>query len=95
MTKNTLHRAVHHAVLHEWDPIGVRNIPEAQNEYDAYVPKLCELLRFRKSHNEIAGYLWWLATEQIGLTGNRQATEAFAEKLIQLASAMPLNEPKT
>jgi hypothetical protein len=93
MTTNTLHHAVHHAVLHEWDPIGLGNIPEAQNEYDAYVPKLCELLRLRKGHSEITRYLWWLATEQMGLTGNRQETEAFTERLIQIATTIERNEP--
>jgi hypothetical protein len=93
MTTKTLHQAVHYAVLHEWDPIGVANIPEAQDEYDAYVTKICQILRLRNSRGEIAGYLSWLATEQMGLSGNRQETEAFADRLIQLAATIEGIEP--
>jgi hypothetical protein len=92
MMKMTLYRTVHSAVLHDWDPIGVGNIPEAQNEYDAYVPKLCELLESRRARDEIVGYLCWLETSQIGLSGNRQATEAFADKLIQIAATIEEGE---
>lgn len=86
MTKVTLYPTVHSAVLHDWDPIGVGNIPEAQSEYDSYIPKLCELLESRRGRNEIVEYLWWLETAQIGLSGDRRATEAFADKLIQIAA---------
>lgn len=92
MNTQTLHQAVHHAVLHDWDPIGVKNIPEAKNEYDAYVPKLCELLKSRKRQNDIVVYLWWLETEQIGLSGNRQATEEFAGRLTQIADTIEKGE---
>lgn len=90
--KTTLYRTVHSATLHDWDPIGVGDIPEAQNEYDAYIPKLCELLKSRRSRDEIVGYLWWLETEQIGLTGNKQATEEFADKLIRIAATIEEGE---
>ena len=25
-------------LLREWDPIGIQDIPEAQDEYDSYIP---------------------------------------------------------
>lgn len=86
MTAKKLYQAVHSAVLHDWDPIGVENLPEAQGEYDAYVPKLCDLLKSKTSRNEILAYLWWLETEQLGLSGNRQRTEVFADNLSKIAS---------
>ena len=93
MTTNTLYRAVHNAVLHDWDPIGVGNIPEAQDEYNAYVPIICELLTLRNSRSEIVNYLSLLATQQMGLTGNTQEIEAFADKLTQLAATIDEIEP--
>ena len=92
MKTTTLHQAVHSAVLHEWDPIGIGNIPEAWDEYDAYVPKICELLKLPNSRSDVVSYLWWLATEQMGLSGNKQVTEDFADRLIQIATTMKETE---
>ena len=36
--------AVGRILLKDWDPIGVNDVPEPQNEYDSYVPGLCGLL---------------------------------------------------
>ena len=33
------HGAIHDALIKEWDPIGVGGEPEAQDEYDGYVPR--------------------------------------------------------
>lgn len=74
--------------METWDPIGVREIPEAQDEYDHYVPAIYRLLVTRRSKQELFDYLWWLETEHMGLSGDRQATEAFAEHLQGLAEKL-------
>ncbi|HEY1756822.1 MAG TPA: hypothetical protein VGG72_15730 [Bryobacteraceae bacterium] len=38
------HQVIKTALLKEWDPIGVGEVPEAQDEYDSYVPDTYELL---------------------------------------------------
>lgn len=78
------HKAIREALLKEWDPIGVSKRPEAQDEYDSYVPAVHKLLIARKSKHEIFDYLWWLETEHMGLVGSRQATEHFAERLLKI-----------
>lgn len=78
------HEAIRRVLLKEWDPIGVSEIKEAQDEYDPYVGEIYKMLITRKSKNEIFDYLWWLETEHMGLAGNRQAAEHFAEKLAKL-----------
>lgn len=78
------HDAIRRILLKEWDPIGVSEIPEAQDEYDSYVGEIHKMLISRKPKYEIFDYLWWLETEHMGLTGNRQATEHFAERLAKL-----------
>ena len=70
--------------MDRWDPIGVRAIPAARGEYDQYVPSLCKLLLDRRPKEELVDYLWRLETEHMGLTGDRQATEAFADYLCDL-----------
>ena len=45
---------IRHLSLTGWDPIGVRNVPEAQNEYDSYVFGVYKLLVSGASEQEIA-----------------------------------------
>jgi hypothetical protein len=79
--------AIKEALMAEWDPIGVNDIPEAKDEYDSYVPAIYKMLIQQKTRQEIFDYLWWIETEHMGLTGNRRATEAFAERLLSLVVA--------
>lgn len=76
-----LHGKIGEILLKEWDPIGVQDIPEAQDEYDAYVSSVYKQLISGKSVQEIFDYLWWVETEHMGLSGDRQQTEAIARKL--------------
>jgi hypothetical protein len=78
------HDAIRKAVLTLWDPIGVGSAVEAQDEYDSYVGQIYKLLLKRSSKKDIFDYLWWLETVHMGLVGDRQATERFAEQLLQL-----------
>lgn len=78
------HRAIREALLHEWDPIGVGDIPEAQDEYDGYVASIYGLLIHRSPEQKIFDHLWWLETEHMGLTGDRQRTLQFANRLARL-----------
>lgn len=91
----TPYQALRSAVLHDWDPIGVGNIHESQNEYDAYLLKICELMEPRRRRDQNVGYLWWLETAQFVLSGNRLVTAAFADRLIQLGAMIECREPDT
>ena len=81
---DSLRRRVRVALLHEWDPIGIRQYLEAHDEYDSYVPDVCNLLQSGATSQELFSFLWSLETEHMGLQGNRNATEQFANRLIQL-----------
>ncbi len=72
---------IREALMHDWDPIGVREIPEAADEYDAYVAELRAMLVQGRSEAELFEYLWELETEHMGLQGDRIATRAFAKQL--------------
>jgi hypothetical protein len=80
----TLHQRIKNVLLHEWDPIGVQDIPEAQDEYDGYVPRIYAMLISRKPVHEVLEYLWWAEKEHMGLCGNYQRTKLIAEKLMAL-----------
>lgn len=81
---DNLYEMVRSAVLTEWDPIGISDFTMACDEYDSYIPKLCDLLRKNVSEQEVFDYLWTVETESIGLNGNRQATEKFARRLCKM-----------
>ena len=42
-------------LMHEWDPIGVRDVPQAQDEYDSYVGRVYVMMMDeRATHEAIA-----------------------------------------
>ena len=82
-----LHDKVRGIILKEWDPIGIKDFPEAQNEYDAYISSICDLLTSEKSEHEIFNYLWLIETEHIGLSGDEQHTRLIAKRLAELIIA--------
>jgi len=72
-------------LMHDWDPIGVADVPEASDEYDSYVRGVHKLLVTRRT-GEVFDYLWWAETEHMGLPGDRQLTLVVARKLSCLVS---------
>jgi len=72
-------------LLRDWDPIGVAEVREAQDEYDSYVADVYRLLSRRASANELFEFLWWLETQHMGLVGDRQRTTKVATRLRELA----------
>jgi hypothetical protein len=73
-------------LLREWDPIGIAELSEAQDEYDAYVVEVYWLLSQHAKQSEVFRHLWSLETEHMGLCGDRQRTEKVAERLAGLAN---------
>ncbi len=76
-----LQEQVRYAVLHDWDPIRVGHVPEAEDEYDAYIPDLVQLITQKQTEDQIFMYLWELETQHMGLVGNESATRDFAKVL--------------
>jgi hypothetical protein len=72
----------------EWYPIGVADELAAQDEYDGYVPTIYKLLIRQSPRHAVVDYLWAVETEHMGLAGNRQATECFADRLIEIANRL-------
>jgi hypothetical protein len=82
-----LQRAIREALLKDWDPIGVKDVPEARDEYSGYVGPIYELLNSGAAEEKVFEYLWWTETDQMGLRGDRSATEAFARRLLEIRAA--------
>lgn len=60
---------VRRVLMGVWDPIGVRGMPGAQDEYDAYIgPVYVMLMDQRASQRAIAAHLYDVATGHMGLS---------------------------
>jgi hypothetical protein len=62
--------------MREWDPIGVKDEPAAQDEYNTYVDKAYVMLMHESaSIEQITDYLYGIETENMGLFHSDQAKE--------------------
>jgi hypothetical protein len=68
-------------LMDEWDPIGVRGVPEAFDEYDGYVSRIADSLRRGAGVDEIAAMLSKYRTDWMSL-GSEPQTDASAAKSI-------------
>jgi hypothetical protein len=55
--KATGHQGLYQQLMLWWDPIGVKDVPEAQGEYDGYAGTLGRMLREGQSEEQIAAFL--------------------------------------
>jgi hypothetical protein len=61
-----------HVLLNTWDPIGIKEFPGAQDEYDGYIGKLFDLLANGAPDSDLVDYLSWAVNEHMGLSGSRE-----------------------
>jgi hypothetical protein len=77
-------RELRQILMDEWDPIGVRGIPEAADEYDRYLGSVARQLREGAPPEEIGGYLTMVEEDWMGLgpsPGTRPRNEALAVRI--------------
>jgi hypothetical protein len=60
-------------LLEVWDPIGIRAVPQAQEEYDDYLGRITQLLVEEASDQEIVEYLYLIETQTLGLPEHDKA----------------------
>jgi len=60
-------RGVRRLLMDEWDPIGVRGIPEAADEYDVYVGVVGRMLHEGATADGIEAYLRGIREDYMGL----------------------------
>ena len=79
-----IRRDIRRVLLDVWDPIGVKDEPNAQDEYDCCLGGLYHLLAEGGSDEQIAEYLWKQGTEHMGLPLRRDAMYATVAALRQI-----------
>jgi len=81
---------VREVLMREWDPVGVRNAPEAQDEYDTYVGRAYVMLMDERASAEaIADYLYRIATEYMGLSPRPELAERSGQAAAALVALRP------
>jgi hypothetical protein len=71
-------------LMEDWDPIGVKDEPNAQSEYDRYAMQVLGLLYQKASNDDLVDYLNAIVANHMGLKPNRQLTQSAVEKLMAL-----------
>jgi hypothetical protein len=74
---------IRHVLMSVWDPIGIKDEPNAQDEYDSYLGGVYELLVSGASDERIAVHLWQIVTEEMGLSGAKKADMADTVKALR------------
>lgn len=73
-------------LMRDWDPIGVAGVEEAADEYDSYVGRAYVMLMDERASAEaIAAYLFEIATDNMGLSGD---SASLAERSAKAAAAL-------
>lgn len=70
-------------LLVAWDPIGVGDVPEGQDEYDGYISPLLHRLHRGEPADEIAAWLTFVVTDLMDLAPRRERERQFAESLVE------------
>ena len=76
--------AIRRVLLRDWDPIGVRDAPEAQDEYDGYVGGAYRLLAAGVTGSDLAEHLARIEHDAMGLSGNRDRFMDVAARLKEI-----------
>ena len=76
-----IYEEIREILLNSWDPIGIKNEPQARDEYDSYIGGVYKLLKKGSSDEEIASYLWRVIEDRIQVHPARGATEKTVKEL--------------
>jgi len=80
-----IQRFIGDVLRRNWDPIGVRDEKQAQDEYDAYVHGVYQLMVSGATARQIAEHLARVETKQLGFADtDPEMLIPVAEKLLRL-----------
>ena len=81
MKPDSLYEAVRQILLREWEPIGVVDVPAAQDEYDVYIQPIVRLVLGHASPTVLSEHLLRIENVEMGLRADRGRAFRAAEKL--------------
>jgi len=71
-----------------WDPIGVRDVPEARDEYSSYVNGAAKLAKSSSPPQAIADYLNKIESERMGISARNEHSLVIANLLLETKDAI-------
>ncbi len=80
-----IQESIRQILLRDWDPIGVNDVPEAQDEYDSYVDGVYRLLASHCSTEQMVDHLAKIESQTMELgVANREQLTGVANQLLAL-----------
>ena len=71
-----------HLLMRHWDPIGVRGVPSARDEYDSYLGPIAERLRRDRGAHDVADLLAEIVSQWMGIRSTRRDLMPTAQQLV-------------
>ena len=91
LQQQKLYEGIYIVLLNDWDPLGVSQIPEAQDEYNPYLPRIFHMVLEHADASKIAEYLQFVFNEQMGFGSSTiEKHMAVAEKIVHLGKEIGL-----
>ena len=72
-TSRRIRVQIRHVFLDVWDPIGIRDKPNAQNEYDGYIGPIFDLLSSGATDTQLNDRLLYFVNDRMGLKATSDA----------------------
>jgi hypothetical protein len=80
-----IQESIRQILLRDWDPIGVNDVPDTQDEYDSYVGGVYRLLALHCSAEQMINHLAKIESQTMELgVANREHLMRIANQLIAL-----------
>ena len=83
-----LYRQTDEVLHYLWDPIGVRGIAQARDEYYSYLPHVFSMVLNDSKPEEIAEYLLRTEEDNMGLSPDREKAIDIAQTLLGIREAI-------
>lgn len=84
---STIQKSVAAVLMAHWDPIGIKDVGEARDEYDQYVRKIANDLMMGASDSALSAYLLHVEKEELGLVPDPNRSLLVADILKKLEFA--------
>ncbi len=83
--KGQLLQRINEVLQYIWDPIGVREVPEAYDEYISYADTIWRAVLKGQSKAELSAYLTSVTTERMGLDPRPEHDDKIAAIILDWA----------
>lgn len=82
LKRQQLEQTIRDSLMRNWDPLGVRDNPDAQNEYDSYIIRIAEILSANADQYALGRHLTNLEQSSMGLPGHPPRCDRAARALL-------------